>query len=73
MTTEDILSESSNCPLKTGLRPCQCHLPRCPVCNYTKHDAQFEMDHSACSGTIPEKFDYDGDGRDGLTPSEFEG
>lgn len=43
-----------NCPLETGLRPCECDLPRCPVCNYTRHDAAFEMDHATCSGTIPE-------------------
>lgn len=42
-----------NCPLKTGLRPCMCDLPRCPVCNYTKHDAAFEMDHDRCRGVIP--------------------
>lgn len=43
----------TNCPLVTGLRPCECDLPRCPVCNYTKHDAQFEMDHNLCYGRIP--------------------
>lgn len=43
----------SNCPLVTGLRPCECNLPRCYECGYTKHDAQFEMDHDKCNGTIP--------------------
>lgn len=43
-----------NCPLITGLRPCECNLPRCPKCNYTKHDAQFEGDHHNCNGKIPE-------------------
>ena len=42
-----------NCPLKTGMRPCLCDLPRCPKCNYTKHDAAFEQDHRFCSGIIP--------------------
>jgi len=51
-----------NCPLATGLRPCACDLPRCPVCNYTEHDAAFEMDHHLCKGVIPK---IDGDGRDG--------
>ena len=42
-----------NCPLETGLRPCMCNMPRCPVCNYTAHDATFEGDHRLCKGTIP--------------------
>jgi len=42
-----------NCPLRTGLRPCQCDLPRCPSCGYTKHDAEFEGDHGLCGGSIP--------------------
>lgn len=29
--------------------------PRCPLCGYTKHDAQFLMDHSLCNGEIPER------------------
>jgi hypothetical protein len=47
-------ADDTNCPLVTGLRPCMCDLPRCPECNYTKHDAQFEGDHHICPGTIPE-------------------
>lgn len=43
----------ANCPLVTGLRPCMCDLPRCPTCNYSDHDARFEMDHGSCSGVIP--------------------
>lgn len=42
-----------NCPLATGLRPCQHDIPRCPKCNYTDHDARFELDHSTCGGLIP--------------------
>lgn len=45
--------DKPNCPLETGLRPCQCDLPRCPECGYTEHDARFEMDHIYCRGTIP--------------------
>lgn len=45
-----------NCPLETGLRPCMCRLPRCPVCGYTKHDAMYEGDHGLCKGKIPERF-----------------
>jgi len=42
-----------NCPLVTGLRPCQCEgRPRCPRCNYSDHDAAFENDHHICDGTI---------------------
>lgn len=29
-----------NCPLTTGLRPCLCDLPRCPVCGYTRHEGR---------------------------------
>jgi hypothetical protein len=47
------MSDISNCPLVTGMRPCGCNLPRCPVCNYTEHDAAFEMDHHSCKGAIP--------------------
>lgn len=47
------LLEPGNCPLVTGLRPCECSLPRCPKCGYTAHDARFEGDHFLCSGTIP--------------------
>lgn len=43
-----------NCPLRTGLRPCECDLPRCKACGYTKHDAAFEGDHVRCPGKIPE-------------------
>jgi hypothetical protein len=43
-----------NCPLRTGLIPCECDLPRCPECNYTKHDAAFEFaGHRPCRGFIP--------------------
>lgn len=43
-----------NCPLVTGMIPCMCDLPRCPICNYySKHDAAYHMDHDLCSGTIP--------------------
>lgn len=56
-----------NCPLQTGLRPCMCEaMPRCPVCNYTEHDAAFESDHASCPGRIP---DAD-DGPDGYGPDE---
>ena len=48
------MSAKPNCPLETGLRPCECGMPRCPVCNYTVHDAAFEMDHGSCPGKIPE-------------------
>ena len=51
MSTE----QKPNCPLETGLRPCICELPRCPVCGYTKHDASFEGDHHICKGRIPDK------------------
>lgn len=45
-----------NCPLETGVRPCECEgMPRCPVCNYTEHDAEFEGDHARCPGRIPEE------------------
>lgn len=44
-----------NCPLETGIRPCLCDLPRCPKCNYTEHDARFEMDHHLCGGEIPKE------------------
>jgi len=47
------LNTQPNCPLQTGLRPCECDLPRCPVCNYTDHDARFECDHWHCGGAIP--------------------
>lgn len=46
-------STAPNCPLVTGQRPCECDLPRCPVCNYTEHDARFERDHHLCRGVIP--------------------
>lgn len=46
-------SGAKNCPLVSGLRPCECDLPRCTVCNYTEHDARFEMDHHLCPGAIP--------------------
>lgn len=42
-----------NCPLRTGSGPCECDLPRCPECGYTKHDSQFQADHYLCVGTIP--------------------
>lgn len=42
-----------SCPLEIGLRPCTCALPRCPVCNYTEHDAAFKGDHHLCKGVIP--------------------
>lgn len=42
-----------NCPLRTGLRPCMCDLPRCPECGYTEHDVRFEGDHYLCPGTVP--------------------
>ncbi len=46
----------TSCPLVSGLRPCMCEgLPRCPQCNYTKHDAAFEGDHDRCRGRIPEE------------------
>lgn len=49
-------SGKPNCPLETGLRPCMCEgLPRCPICNYSAHDAAFEMDHASCSGRIPDE------------------
>lgn len=48
------MSKEKNCPLVTGLRPCGCNIPRCPVCRYTEHDAQFEMDHYLCSVSIPD-------------------
>lgn len=48
-------SKKPNCPLETGLRPCMCDLPRCPVCGYTKHDAQFEGDHFVCIGKISKR------------------
>jgi len=35
---------------------CTCpNEPRCPLCGYTKHDAQFLMDHNLCNGEIPER------------------
>lgn len=49
----EIAEGPANCPLVTGLRPCECDLPRCPVCNYTEHDARFEGDHHLCRGVIP--------------------
>jgi hypothetical protein len=45
--------EKRNCPLETGLRPCECDLPRCTRCGYTEHDARFEGDHHNCGGAIP--------------------
>jgi hypothetical protein len=53
------MSDKANCPLETGLRPCMCDIPRCPVCNYTTHDAAFEGDHHLCKGKIPESEDTD--------------
>lgn len=42
--------EKPNCPLITGLRPCECpDLPRCKGCGYTAHDKRFEGDHHLCS------------------------
>jgi hypothetical protein len=33
---------------------CNCpNMPRCPVCNYTAHDAAYLMDHNLCKGRIP--------------------
>lgn len=52
-TTSPSPAATPNCPLSTGLRPCECDMPRCPECGYTEHDAQFEMDHHVCPGTIP--------------------
>lgn len=50
------MPEPTNCPLVTGLRPCMCEgMPRCPICNYTAHDAAFEMDHASCPGRIPDE------------------
>ena len=49
-------SKAQNCPLVTGMRPCQCDLPRCSRCSYTDHDARFELDHTICErqgGVIP--------------------
>ena len=43
-----------NCPLESGAGPCECDLPRCPVCGYTEHDARFHQDHERCEGEIPE-------------------
>lgn len=57
-----------NCPLRTGLRPCDCDLPRCPICNYTEHDAAFEADHALCPGRIPSV-----DGWTGADESELPG
>lgn len=37
-----------------GVQPCPCDLPRCPFCNYTRHDAAFNMDHQVCAGAIPD-------------------
>ncbi len=48
-------SRELNCPLETGMRPCECELPRCPICGYTEHDARFEGDHYRCKGIIPPK------------------
>jgi hypothetical protein len=48
--------EEANCPLKSGVRPCGCDIPRCELCGYTEHDAQFEGDHAlgeAAGGRIP--------------------
>lgn len=53
------MSETANCPLETGLRPCMCDLPRCPLCSYSDHDERFAMNHSACKGQIPDALECD--------------
>ena len=48
------ISEVEN--IERCLRPgvCNCpKMPRCPVCNYTAHDAAYLMDHYLCKGRIP--------------------
>jgi hypothetical protein len=37
---------------RPGVCNCQ-NMPRCPVCNYTAHDAAYLMDHRLCRGEIP--------------------
>jgi hypothetical protein len=55
MAHPDAYEPEPNCPLRTGLRPCMCDLPRCPSCGYTEHDRQFEGEHDdLCTGRIPE-------------------
>lgn len=43
-----------DCPnLSRNINPCECDLPRCPRCGYTRHDASFQLDHRMCPGRIP--------------------
>lgn len=47
---------------------CDCvGLPRCPVCNYSAHDAEFHADHFGCAGVIPVEAVDDASTKPGMT------